>query len=640
MIGYDFSYFTMKIKVFIQQIIIAFIAVGIATAAIAGWMEEGFHPRTPELPGVGSEEEVDRSGNDGVIIRNEGDPEGRGSEADASVGHSDSMGQTGDLHDSEVLPVVRLTRSPQVFGNRDHLLDDSVADEDMGAVGGLNDDDLLEMDGPANVVEMITVPLTDAQDQEKVRQIQRTPLDSPEQRITSFQNWNSARESRVQGAFTDSDFNRLAAQLADQNLAVMYLPDEHNSGFQFYVVCVDCGYYLGAPEQVLAFYRKKEGQHSNCHKKKVIPPEARARARVPKYSPCEARRSSYREWPHGSVAGQSASEMAEAGFYYVESGDKVRCFYCDLGVNNWEMDDVPQVEHYRWNPGCGFLLGRFGEPSLRQGLIVKQNAQFRLLDQEASRIPPQQMASDNSEAQIHSATRGREGRNPHRNTIDREAIENSIRSMRRAGVELDQDLLGRVMSNNPGVNEDRIVDLYMKGYEKKAEPIDAALQGQSTGTVRQNQEREIAVRTPSHPLEHQAQSDRSSAGGANPSKPKKEAKRQPGKASGDREPGGRPSASQATIMPPGGTTVTSNEAVVQIGTPNRVIARNGRSSTNNDAVYEDAREMILKKFGQIADDELFNNIAINALLGQERIGARDILKSYEEALSKKKNERK
>lgn len=37
------------------------------------------------------------------------------------------------------------------------------------------------------------------------------------------------------------------------------------------------------------------------------------------------------------------------------SGDQVRCFHCDGGLHNWEVDDDPWTEHARWFSTCPFV---------------------------------------------------------------------------------------------------------------------------------------------------------------------------------------------------------------------------------------------------------------------------------------------
>ena len=63
------------------------------------------------------------------------------------------------------------------------------------------------------------------------------------------------------------------------------------------------------------------------------------------------RESSFERWP----LNLSAREMAEAGFFYSGKSDQVYCFYCGLGLHEWESDDDPWKEHLKWSENCGYL---------------------------------------------------------------------------------------------------------------------------------------------------------------------------------------------------------------------------------------------------------------------------------------------
>uniref|UniRef100_A0A131XUQ0 Putative inhibitor of apoptosis protein 1 and 2 iap1 iap2 n=2 Tax=Ixodes ricinus TaxID=34613 RepID=A0A131XUQ0_IXORI len=57
------------------------------------------------------------------------------------------------------------------------------------------------------------------------------------------------------------------------------------------------------------------------------------------------------------------TELARAGFYYLQQDDRVRCAFCRGTIHNWERGDDPLVEHGRHFPCCPFLL----DPSLEEG---------------------------------------------------------------------------------------------------------------------------------------------------------------------------------------------------------------------------------------------------------------------------------
>lgn len=71
------------------------------------------------------------------------------------------------------------------------------------------------------------------------------------------------------------------------------------------------------------------------------------------YATVESRLRTYSNWPIDLI--QTPEMLSEAGFYYVGTGDQVRCFHCDGGLRHWDPQDEPWVEHARWFPTCAFL---------------------------------------------------------------------------------------------------------------------------------------------------------------------------------------------------------------------------------------------------------------------------------------------
>ena len=60
-----------------------------------------------------------------------------------------------------------------------------------------------------------------------------------------------------------------------------------------------------------------------------------------------------RFWPVS--LNQSALAMAEAGFHYSGYGDIVICSYCGLNLYKWQLDDIPLVEHAKFNENCAYV---------------------------------------------------------------------------------------------------------------------------------------------------------------------------------------------------------------------------------------------------------------------------------------------
>lgn len=77
-----------------------------------------------------------------------------------------------------------------------------------------------------------------------------------------------------------------------------------------------------------------------------------------------ARIKTFTNWPTG--AGQTADNMAEAGFFYIGRKDHVKCFYCDGGLRNWEASDDPWLEHARWFASCTYVILNKGDGFVKE----------------------------------------------------------------------------------------------------------------------------------------------------------------------------------------------------------------------------------------------------------------------------------
>ena len=61
----------------------------------------------------------------------------------------------------------------------------------------------------------------------------------------------------------------------------------------------------------------------------------------------------FNKWP--KQIKQTPEKLASLGFYYHGLGDYVDCFYCGLGVHEWEAYDNVNFEHCRHSPNCKYL---------------------------------------------------------------------------------------------------------------------------------------------------------------------------------------------------------------------------------------------------------------------------------------------
>ena len=66
-----------------------------------------------------------------------------------------------------------------------------------------------------------------------------------------------------------------------------------------------------------------------------------------------------------------ANELAEAGFYFYQSPDRARCFYCGGGLQRWRPFENPWFEHAKWFPLCEFLLSKQGVAYVKN--VVEEN---------------------------------------------------------------------------------------------------------------------------------------------------------------------------------------------------------------------------------------------------------------------------
>ena len=57
-------------------------------------------------------------------------------------------------------------------------------------------------------------------------------------------------------------------------------------------------------------------------------------------------------------------DLAKAGFVYTGYSDKVQCIECKIILKQFELDDIPMLEHTRWSPKCPFVLKFFKDGSL------------------------------------------------------------------------------------------------------------------------------------------------------------------------------------------------------------------------------------------------------------------------------------
>ncbi|XP_036333865.1 death-associated inhibitor of apoptosis 2 [Rhagoletis pomonella] len=73
----------------------------------------------------------------------------------------------------------------------------------------------------------------------------------------------------------------------------------------------------------------------------------------PKFSSLDSRLRTYTDWPIPDI--QQPEALAQAGLYYQNVDDQVRCFHCNIGLRSWQREDDPWFEHAKWFPQCQFV---------------------------------------------------------------------------------------------------------------------------------------------------------------------------------------------------------------------------------------------------------------------------------------------
>lgn len=90
------------------------------------------------------------------------------------------------------------------------------------------------------------------------------------------------------------------------------------------------------------------------------------------------RMKTFSTWPRSLR--QRPQEFVDAGFFYTGQGDMVICFSCGLGLRDWEIDDLPLVEHAKHTPNnCNYLnlvkgpayVATIKEAELKEGFSTK-----------------------------------------------------------------------------------------------------------------------------------------------------------------------------------------------------------------------------------------------------------------------------
>lgn len=53
-----------------------------------------------------------------------------------------------------------------------------------------------------------------------------------------------------------------------------------------------------------------------------------------------------------TLSSPTPEDLATAGFYYLGNGNRVRCAFCDVEIEQWEQNDIPLSIHKMRSPSC------------------------------------------------------------------------------------------------------------------------------------------------------------------------------------------------------------------------------------------------------------------------------------------------
>lgn len=80
--------------------------------------------------------------------------------------------------------------------------------------------------------------------------------------------------------------------------------------------------------------------------------------KYPQYAEFPKRLETFKHWP--THTGIRPYDLAEAGLVYTGVGDCVRCFWCGVGLREWEQGNNPLLEHAKYFSECPYVIQKRG----------------------------------------------------------------------------------------------------------------------------------------------------------------------------------------------------------------------------------------------------------------------------------------
>jgi baculoviral IAP repeat-containing protein 7/8 len=75
-----------------------------------------------------------------------------------------------------------------------------------------------------------------------------------------------------------------------------------------------------------------------------------------KYATLQSRLLTFDKAPEDSFLFNNRHDFADAGFFYMGIEDRVICYYCGLGLKDWDKSDIPWEEHALYCGECTHVL--------------------------------------------------------------------------------------------------------------------------------------------------------------------------------------------------------------------------------------------------------------------------------------------
>jgi len=66
----------------------------------------------------------------------------------------------------------------------------------------------------------------------------------------------------------------------------------------------------------------------------------------------------------------SPETLAKCGLFFLGNRDRVKCYYCNGGLQHWSYEDDPFEEHAKWYPTCQYILRTMG-PDYVHSIVEK-----------------------------------------------------------------------------------------------------------------------------------------------------------------------------------------------------------------------------------------------------------------------------